>query len=116
MPTKETTAMSITLIEHLRDKLIEYGAVKSSAEFCRCWLGRSEGYIRTLRHHQIDASIDALAVCASKLAHYAERLAHDDSEDHCRWRDRFERLQALCEVEIERQAAAQWQQARQTAR
>lgn len=108
--------MSITLIEHLRDKLIEYGAVKSSPEFCRCWLGRSEGYIRTLRHHQIDASIDALAVCASKLAHYAERLGRDDSEDHRKWRARFEQLQMLCEAEIERQAVAQWQKPMQAAR
>ena len=32
------------------------GFVSSIPEFCNAWLGRSEGYIRTLRYHDLDPS------------------------------------------------------------
>jgi hypothetical protein len=41
--------MSIRLLEHIRDELRGSGAVQNTPEFCTSWLGRSEGYIRTLR-------------------------------------------------------------------
>jgi hypothetical protein len=102
--------MSINLIEHLRDKLIEYGAVKNTPEFCQSWLGRSEGYIRTLRYNQTGPSVEALAICASKLGYYADRLRDCAAEDQRTWLERFEHLQALCEIEIDRQAQAKWQE------
>ena len=43
--------MSIRLLEHMRDELIATGIVQNTPEFCRSWLGRSEGYIRVLRYH-----------------------------------------------------------------
>ena len=48
--------MSIRLLEHLRDELIATGIVQNTPEFCRSWLGRSEGYIRVLRYNRIDPS------------------------------------------------------------
>jgi hypothetical protein len=100
--------MSVKLLEHLRDRLIEYGAVKNTPEFCRSWLGRSEGYIRVLRYHNMGPSIETLAICASKLGYYADRLRVGDSEDHRVWCERFDQLQMLCEQEIERQTQAKW--------
>ena len=100
--------MSTQLLEHLRDRLIEYGAVKNTPEFCRAWLGRSEGYIRVLRYHSTDASIEALVICANKLGYYADRLRDGGTDDHRVWCDRFDELQALCELEIERQSQAKW--------
>jgi hypothetical protein len=49
--------MSIRLLEHLRDELIQTGIVTNTPEFCRSWLGRSEGYIRVLRYNRIDPSL-----------------------------------------------------------
>ena len=46
--------MSIRLLEHMRDELIAHGIVQNTPEFCRSWLGRSEGYIRVLRYHQLN--------------------------------------------------------------
>jgi hypothetical protein len=98
--------MSITLLEHLRDERIQSGAVQNTPEFCRCWLGRSEGYIRTLRYHQIEPSVETLAVCSNKLGYYADRLRGND--EHNAWVDRFDRLKGLCDQAIDRQAQAVW--------
>lgn len=100
--------MSITLLEHLRDELIQSGAVQNTPEFCRYWLGRSEGYIRTLRHHQIEPSVETLAVCSNKLGYYADRLR--GSDEHQAWVDRFDRLKELCDQAIDRQAQAVWRE------
>ena len=66
--------MSIRLLEHLRDELIAAGIVHNTPEFCRSWLGRSEGYIRVLRYNHIDSSVETLAICSNNLGHYAARL------------------------------------------
>ncbi len=100
--------MSTKLLEHLRDRLIEYGAVQNTPEFCRCWLGRSEGYIRTLRYHKMAPSVEALAICANKLGYYAQRLRNSERDDHQLWCTRFDELQEMCELEIERQTQAKW--------
>ena len=100
--------MSTQLLEHLRDRLIAYGAVQNTPEFCRCWLGRSEGYIRTLRYHQSGPSIETLVICANKLGYYADRLRGSDSDEHRIWCKRFAELQAMCEQEIEKQSQAKW--------
>ena len=49
--------MSIKLLEHIRDELRHSGAVQNKPEFSMSWLGKSEGYIRTLRFHQIELSV-----------------------------------------------------------
>ena len=107
--------MSIQLLEHLRDRLIEYGAVANTPEFCTAWLGRSPGYIRVLRYHKISPSVEALAICASKLGYYADRLRSSEQKEHQQWCDRFDELQALCEVEIERLTQAKWRSSKRMA-
>lgn len=100
--------MSIKLLEHIRDELISSGAAANTPEFCRAWLGRSEGYIRTLRHHRIEPSVETLAVCAHKLGYYAEQMRGSSNENHRAWVERFDRLKALCDAAIARQAEAVW--------
>jgi hypothetical protein len=102
--------MSIGLIEHLRDELIASGAVRNTPEFCQAWLGRSEGYIRTLRYQGIEPSVETLAVCANKLGYYAERLRGSDGEGHREWVQRLDRLKVLCDQAIARQAERVWRE------
>ena len=54
--------MSIRLLEHIQSELKAAGVVSSTPEFCNGWLGRSEGYIRTLRYHDLDPSVAVLSV------------------------------------------------------
>ena len=100
--------MSIRLLEHLRDELIATGIVQNTPEFCRSWLGRSEGYIRVLRYNRIDPSVETLAICSNKLGHYAARLNGSDSKDHKAWAAKLINLKALCDSAISRQAEAVW--------
>jgi len=100
--------MSTKLLEHLRDRLMEYGVVENTPEFCRSWLGRSEGYIRTLRYHKTDPSVEALAICANKLGYCVTRLGGSDRDEHRVWCERLQELQTLCELEIDRQMQAKW--------
>ena len=100
--------MSIRLLEHLRDELIQTGIVTNTPEFCRSWLGRSEGYIRVLRYNRIDPSVETLAICSNKLGHYAARLNGSDADNHKAWALKLINLKALCDSAISRQAEAVW--------
>ena len=100
--------MSISLLEHLRYELIATGIVQNTPEFCRSWLGRSEGYIRVLRYNRIDPSVETLAICSNKLGHYAARLNGSDADNHKAWALKLINLKALCDSAISRQAEAVW--------
>lgn len=100
--------MSIVVIQQIRDELIECAAVSSTAEFCRCWLAKDESYIRVLRFHQLPASVDALATCASKLGYYQKFLSSSDKAEHKQMAETFQRLRALCVATMEQQARAKW--------
>jgi hypothetical protein len=103
--------MSIRLLEHLRDELIQTGIVTNTPEFCRSWLGRSEGYIRVLRYNRIDPSVETLTICSNKLGYYAARLNGSDAEEHKAWAAKLINLKALCDSAIARQAEAVWRAA-----
>ena len=100
--------MSIRLLEHMRDELIATGIVQNTSEFCRSWLGRSEGYIRVLRYHNTEPSVGTLSICSSKLGYYAARLAESNQHEHQVWAKRLSDLKALCDGAIARQAEAVW--------
>ena len=80
------------------------GIVQNTPEFCRSWLGRSEGYIRVLRYHQIAPSVETLTICSNKLGYYAARLNRSDTEDHKAWAAKLINLKALCDSAIAKQA------------
>jgi|AntAceMinimDraft_12_1070368.scaffolds.fasta_scaffold83483_1 hypothetical protein len=107
---KQGDLMSIKLLEHVRDELKRSGAVQNTPEFCRSWLGRSEGYIRTLRHHHLEPSVATLAVCANKLDYYAQHLKGSDEPEHQAFVARFEGLKGLCDQAIAKQAQAVWRE------
>ena len=100
--------MSIRLLEHMRDELIRTGIVTNTPEFCRSWLGRSEGYIRVLRYHQIEPSVETLTICSNKLGYYAARLNASDAKDHKAWAAKLINLKALCDSAIAKQVEAVW--------
>ncbi len=100
--------MSVKLLEHIRDELIGSGAAANTPEVCRAWLGRSEGYIRTLRNHGTGPSVETLAICAHKLGHYAERLRASGVSEHAAMAAQFDRLKMLCDSAIARHAEAVW--------
>ena len=102
--------MSIRLLEHIQSELKAAGVVSSTPEFCNGWLGRSEGYIRTLRYHDLDPSVAVLSVCAHKLGYYADLLRSSDQTDHQTWVVTFDRLKDLCESAIAKQSHAIWKQ------
>ena len=102
--------MSIRLLEHVRDELKRCGAIQNTPEFCRSWLGRSDGYIRTLRFHHLEPSLETLAVCASKLGYYANRLRASDKPEHQVFVTKFEQLKGLCDEAIAQQAEAVWRE------
>ena len=100
--------MSVKLLEHMREQMIACGAVQNTPEFCRSWLGRSDGYIRTLRNHGIGPSIETLAICSHKLGYYTERLRKSGTTDHDTMAAQFDRLKALCDDAIACHAEAVW--------
>ena len=59
--------MAAKLLETIYRELHGIGVVQTHAEFCTQWLGRSEGYIRTLRFCAQQPSIDVLAVLSNRL-------------------------------------------------
>lgn len=86
--------------------LKEIGAVSSESEFSRDWLGRSECYLRSVRFNGTEPSISTVALCASKLQHYGERMLN--TEQH-RWMGKeFMELAAQCHAHIHAACAEQW--------
>jgi len=102
--------MSIRLLEHIQSELKAAGVVSSTPEFCNGWLGRSEGYIRTLRYHDLDPSVAVLSVCSHKLGHYAQRLRDSSKAEYEATAQSFEQLKQLCEQAIAKQSQAIWKQ------
>jgi len=100
--------MSVKLLEHMRNELIGCGAVRNTPEFCQAWLGRGEGYIRTLRNHGTGPSVEALAICSHKLGHYAGRLRGSGDDQHQRMAAQFDQLKALCDQAIAEHAELVW--------
>lgn len=100
--------MSLQILEQVRDELKDCNAVTSNREFCERWLAKDESYLRVLKFHNIDASADALATCASKLAYYVYHLSKSSNTDHQEWAVRFQRLRELCQTTLEQQARSKW--------
>ncbi|WP_444667515.1 DUF6626 family protein [Cereibacter changlensis] len=101
--------MSKTILEQVRDELRNCGAVSTEQDFCETWLLKSECYLRTLRFTKSEPSADALAVCASKLGYYADRLRGGDAAHHAYWADKFLKLSHACQAELEKLALLKWQ-------
>ena len=82
------------------------GAVRTESEFSRDWLGRSECYLRSIRFSGLQPSIHSIAVCASKLQHYGERMCA--STEHEQLGERFLGLAQQCHTQINSTAEHTW--------
>jgi hypothetical protein len=82
------------------------GAVRSESEFSKDWLGRSECYLRSLRFNGLEPSVSSIAVCASKLQHYGQRMCA--TEQHQKLGTRFISLAEQCHKHINSTAEQTW--------
>ena len=71
--------MQKTVLNDVFELLQQIGAVSSESEFSKDWLARTECYMRTLRFKHADPSVGTLAICASKLQHYASCMTATDA-------------------------------------
>jgi hypothetical protein len=98
--------MKKTVINEVFETLRSYKLVDSESEFSTDWLGRSECYMRSLRFNGIEPSVGSVAICASKLQHYGQRMV--DIDAHKALGERFIKLSSLCHQLINSQSEARW--------
>ena len=98
--------MQKTVLNDVFELLQQIGAVSSESEFSRDWLCRSECYVRTLRFKRVKPSMGTLAICASKLQHYASCMTATDA--HAKLGKQFIRLSEQCHTQINTDAKAGW--------
>ena len=97
------------IIVNICNQVIAEGLAENEQDFCMRWLCRGEGYMRTLRFRDLQPSADALAVCANKLAFYAEALSESDRPYSQATGRNLRELQLICEDTIRQAAQRQWQ-------
>ena len=98
--------MQKTVLNDVFELLQQIGAVSSESEFSRDWLARSECYMRTLRFKQANPSVGTLAICASKLQHYASCMTATDA--HAKLGEQFIKLSERCHNQINANAVGFW--------
>ena len=98
--------MTKTVLIEIYQLLNSIGAVRSESEFSTDWLGRSECYLRTIRFKGTDASVGAVAICASKLQHYGERMCA--TKQNTELGEQFIKLSKQCHKLISAQSTAAW--------
>ena len=98
--------MQKTVLDEVYDLLKKIGAVDNESEFSRDWLARSECYMRTLRFKQANPSVGTLAICASKLQHYASCMTATDA--HAKLGKQFIKLSEQCHTQINTDARGWW--------
>ena len=103
--------MMKTVLDEIKHELMAANAVQGEQEFCVAWLGKNASYMRVLRFQQLQPSADALAVCASKLNYYKQRLEGSSDSKHKQWAERFAGRNSKCTTELNEQARTKWQAA-----
>ena len=100
--------MAAKLLETIYRELESIGVVQTRSEFCTQWLGRSEGYMRTLRFCAQQPSIDVLAVLSNRLRYYAKQYADKDGNANKAAARHFEALATDCDSDIEQRSSTVW--------
>ena len=98
--------MGKTVLDDVYQMLHGIGAVRSESEFSKDWLGRSDCYLRTLRFKQVPPSVGSIAICASKLQHYGQRMLA--TTEHKQLGERFVGLSNACHRQINSQSKQLW--------
>ena len=86
--------------------LSQQGLVESESEFSGDWLARSDCYLRSVRFKRVQPSVSAVAVCASKLHYYAERMGERGT--HSELAAHFSELSEQCHQYINSEAETEW--------
>lgn len=98
--------MAKTILDDVYQMLHGIGVVRSESEFSKDWLGRSDCYLRTLRFKRVSPSVGSIAIFASKLQHYGQRML--TTAEHKQLGERFVRLSNACHRQINTQSEQQW--------
>ena len=98
--------MEKLVLNEVFEFLKEIKAVDSESEFSKDWLGRSECYFRSLRHKRIQPSIGTLAICASKLHHYGNKIR--DKQSHSDISNQMLSLSDACHNQIGALSRMRW--------
>ena len=98
--------MNNTTLNEIYNLLKDIGAVSNESEFSKEWLDKSECYMRMLRHKNLEASTGSIAIVASKLQHYGNRMKQ--TKKHKRLGERFIQLSNDCHKSIEENAFSRW--------
>jgi hypothetical protein len=93
--------MQKTVLNEIFELLQQIGAVSSGSEFSRDWPTRSECFMCTLCFKQAK-----LAICASKLQHYANCMAAADA--NAKISNQFIKLSERCHTQINSKSEAVW--------
>jgi hypothetical protein len=70
------------LLYEVYGSLIRYGIVDSESEFSELFLGKSECFLRTLRHQRREPHLGIYAICQSRLQAAAHQLASHQRYQH----------------------------------
>ncbi|WP_159309255.1 DUF6626 family protein [Spiribacter roseus] len=100
--------MAAKMLETIYRELEGIGVVQTRSEFCTQWLGRSEGYVRTLRFCAQQPSIDVLAVLSNRLRYYAKQYASMDGNANKAAARHFEALAQQCDDDIAERSSTVW--------
>jgi hypothetical protein len=95
-----------TILNEVYELLKSKQLVSSESEFSRDWLEKSECYLRTLRFKGTKPSVGCVAICASKLQHYGQRLT--ETTAHEQMGKRFLQLSEACHAYINKQCTLTW--------
>ena len=101
--------MSKTVLFEVFELLKSQGLVSTENEFSKDWLARSESYARGLRFHDAEPSIATMALLASKLQYYGERLLDQQTERHRALGEKFLSYSQICHTKINECCVDRWQ-------
>lgn len=102
--------MKENLLEDTYEALSSLGAVKTKRDFCYYWLGRGDGYIRSLRFTSLEPSIDVISVLRSRLLYYAGCYERQRNSSTHAIADEYRRLAEGCSRFIEHHSERIWKQ------
>ena len=101
--------MSKTVLFEVFELLKSHELVSTENEFSKDWLARSESYARGLRFHDAEPSIATMALLASKLQYYGERLLSQQTERHRALGEKFLSYSQNCHNKINERCVDRWQ-------
>ncbi|MBU9697752.1 hypothetical protein GU927_007810 [Rhodobacteraceae bacterium HSP-20] len=101
--------MSDLILEQVRDTLMAAGIVRTQAEFCEQWLGKSECYLRTLKFNGLEPSAEALATLGSRLGYYANELGKRSDATSRHWAGVLTELRRGTQSALELKVRERWQ-------